>query len=159
MPRGARAAATGAAGTGALTRHDRPLLDRLLRTTSLTLRTMPAMCFATFISLIAISRRLFSVYDCMSFEEDSLSSPTRSSDFVASGSDDYHLASGSNAIDQGSTLAGVTADRDGVTRPQGQAYDVGAYEYCPGGCGGADIIFDDNFETGDTTRWSGVYPP
>jgi hypothetical protein len=81
--------------------------------------------------------------------------------FVASGSDDYHLAPGSPAIDQGSTLAAVTTDRDGVARPQGQAYDVGAYEYCSGGCSGPepDPIFDDDFETGDTSRWSNAFPP
>jgi hypothetical protein len=56
-------------------------------------------------------------------------------------------------------LAAVTTDRDGVARPQGQAYDIGAYEYCPGGCFGPDSIFDDDFETGDTSRWSNAFPP
>jgi serralysin len=79
--------------------------------------------------------------------------------FVASGSDDYHLASGSDAIDQGTTLAGVTTDRDGVARPQGPDYDVGAYEHCPGGCSGPDTIFADDFETGDISRWSNAHPP
>ena len=79
--------------------------------------------------------------------------------FVASGSDDYHLATGSPAIDQGTTLAAVTTDRDGVARPQEQAYDVGAYEYCSGGCFGPDLIFDDDFETGNTSGWSGAFPP
>ena len=82
-----------------------------------------------------------------------------SSAFVASGSDDYHLATGSPAIDQGTTLAAVTTDRDGVARPQEQAYDVGAYEYCSGGCFGPDVIFDDDFETGDTSGWSNAFPP
>lgn len=82
-----------------------------------------------------------------------------SSAFVASGSDDYHLATGSPAIDQGSNLATVTTDRDGVARPQGPGYDVGAYEYCPGGCSGPDSIFADDFETGNTSGWSGAFPP
>ena len=56
-------------------------------------------------------------------------------------------------------VAVVTIDRDGVARPQGPAYDVGAYEHCPGGCSGPDSIFDDDFETGDTGRWSAVHPP
>jgi hypothetical protein len=84
-----------------------------------------------------------------------------SSAFVASGSDDYHLAPGSPAIDQGSTLAAVTTDRESVARPQGPAYDVGAYEYCAGGCSGPgpDPIFDDGFESGDTSRWTVAFPP
>src|SRR5437899_2373099 len=49
---------------------------------------------------------------------------------------DYHLQSGAVAIDAGTTAcaAGVTncvplTDFDGVARPQGLAYDVGAYEW------------------------------
>ena len=49
----------------------------------LMLRTVPGMLLIAFISLIAVSHRMFSVFDCMSFEADSLSSPPRSSDFVA----------------------------------------------------------------------------
>ncbi len=48
--------------------------------------------------------------------------------FVSSSSDNYHLATGSPAIDQGVTIAEVTTDRDGLTRPAGDAYDIGAYE-------------------------------
>src|SRR6266513_878377 len=49
---------------------------------------------------------------------------------------DYHLRSGAVAIDAGTTqcAAGVTScvpllDFDGVSRPQGAAYDIGVYEY------------------------------
>ncbi len=42
--------------------------------------------------------------------------------------DDYHLALGSPAIDNGMD-AGVATDLDGVTRPQGARYDIGAYEF------------------------------
>lgn len=54
------------------------------------------------------------------------------SDFIAA--DDYHLAATSQAIDFGVdlSLAGVVVDRDGVARPQGSHYDVGAYEYTGG---------------------------
>jgi hypothetical protein len=42
---------------------------------------------------------------------------------------DFHLQSSSSAINTGATLSTVTTDFDGVTRPQGSAYDIGAYEY------------------------------
>lgn len=49
--------------------------------------------------------------------------------FANAGADDYHLSTGSQAIDAGTMIAGVVNDRDGVTRPQGPAFDVGAYEF------------------------------
>lgn len=51
--------------------------------------------------------------------------------FVNPGGLDYSLAAGSPAINTGFNAAddGVTADIDGVARPQGAAYDAGAYEY------------------------------
>ena len=48
--------------------------------------------------------------------------------FVNANAGDYSLADGAQAIDAGETIAGVTTDRAGVARPQGSAYDVGAYE-------------------------------
>lgn len=48
--------------------------------------------------------------------------------FVAPTQDDYHLAAASPALDVGETRADVTADLEGVTRPQGAGTDVGAYE-------------------------------
>ncbi len=41
---------------------------------------------------------------------------------------DYTLKSGSPAIDAGTTIASVTDDIDGASRPQGSAYDIGCYE-------------------------------
>jgi hypothetical protein len=49
--------------------------------------------------------------------------------FVDMGSDDYHLASGSQAIDVGVLLPDVPTDLDGRPRPSGSAFDIGAYEY------------------------------
>lgn len=49
--------------------------------------------------------------------------------FLNSGSNDFHLQSGSAAIDAGATLTEVTTDFDGNVRPQGSAYDIGAYEW------------------------------
>jgi len=49
--------------------------------------------------------------------------------FVNAAGHNYHLAADSPAIDRGMAIAAVTADRDGTQRPQGSAYDVGAYEW------------------------------
>lgn len=48
--------------------------------------------------------------------------------FVNEAAGDYHLKAGSPAIDAGTSAAGVGYDYDGVTRPQGPAVDIGAYE-------------------------------
>jgi hypothetical protein len=51
------------------------------------------------------------------------------SDFIAPERGDYRLTATSGAIDAGVPIEGVTADRDGVARPQGRGFDAGAYEY------------------------------
>jgi Alginate lyase len=50
----------------------------------------------------------------------------------------YHLQSSSSIIDKGVTVALVSKDKDGLTRPGGSAYDPGAFEFggssgCPTG--------------------------
>jgi hypothetical protein len=42
---------------------------------------------------------------------------------------DFHLRPGSPAIHKGMTLKTVQVDADGVARPKGASYDVGAYQY------------------------------
>jgi hypothetical protein len=42
---------------------------------------------------------------------------------------DFHLQAGSPAIDAGTSLNAPSFDFDGVRRPQGSGYDIGAYEY------------------------------
>lgn len=56
--------------------------------------------------------------------------------FMSTGSSDFRLSVGSPGIDAGVTVAAVTTDIVGVTRPQGSAYDIGAYEMSGGGGGG-----------------------
>lgn len=52
-----------------------------------------------------------------------------------SASNDYHLGSADATFkDKGVSLSSYfTADKDGISRPQGAAWDIGAYEYAPGG--------------------------
>ena len=49
--------------------------------------------------------------------------------FVGLATGDFHLQSASALIDKGTTLSQVANDYDGVTRPQGSAYDIGAFEF------------------------------
>ena len=48
--------------------------------------------------------------------------------FVNAATNDYHLAVGSTAINAGTTIAACSPDIANITRPQGSAYDMGAYE-------------------------------
>jgi len=45
---------------------------------------------------------------------------------------DYHLGSGSPAIDAGLTIPWLTVDLEGNPRPQGSGYDIGAFEEVEG---------------------------
>jgi hypothetical protein len=49
--------------------------------------------------------------------------------FVNPSAFDFRLRAGSPAIDAGVTLSYVTSDFLGVSRPQGAAYDIGAFEF------------------------------
>jgi parallel beta-helix repeat protein len=53
--------------------------------------------------------------------------------FVNAGGGDFRLQSTSPAINAGTAVSEVTADFGGVARPQGSAYDIGAYEYVSSG--------------------------
>ena len=44
---------------------------------------------------------------------------------------DFRLKPGSCAVDMGASLSEVTHDFDGVKRPKGKAYDIGAFELIP----------------------------
>jgi hypothetical protein len=51
--------------------------------------------------------------------------------FVNPGNSDFHLQSGSRAIGAGISVAGLLTDKDGEPRPQGSAFDLGAFESVP----------------------------
>lgn len=48
--------------------------------------------------------------------------------FLDAPTHNYRLSAGSAAIDVGETIAEIVSDRLGTARPQGKAFDVGAYE-------------------------------
>lgn len=49
--------------------------------------------------------------------------------YKADGTGDYHLKSTSPAIDKGTSTNAPSTDLDGISRPQGTGYDIGAYEF------------------------------
>ena len=50
--------------------------------------------------------------------------------FVSTSTPDFHPSSASSPlVNAGVTISGASTDFDGVTRPQGAAYDIGAYEF------------------------------
>jgi parallel beta-helix repeat protein len=49
--------------------------------------------------------------------------------FVAPESGNFHISAGSPCIDDASPTAAPSKDRDGIARPWGWGYDMGAYEY------------------------------
>jgi Right handed beta helix region len=60
--------------------------------------------------------------------------------FSNAGAGDFTLQAGSAARNQGVTLALFNTDRASVTRPQGPAWDIGAYEYPEGGGPAFDFL-------------------
>jgi hypothetical protein len=54
---------------------------------------------------------------------------TGAGSFTNAAAHNYTLVKGARAIDAGASIADVAADRQGMKRPQGSAWDVGAYEY------------------------------
>jgi hypothetical protein len=64
--------------------------------------------------------------------------------FVSPDLKDFRLTSGSQAIDTGLSIEAPLVDYAGKQRPQGQAVDIGAYEFVTGGVGStfADVPFD-----------------
>ncbi len=63
---------------------------------------------------------------------------------------DFHLQPGSVAIDAGVAILEVRSDHDGILRPQGKSYDLGAYEYCDDSFVPATSTYSDVFLSGRT---------
>ncbi len=61
--------------------------------------------------------------------------------FVNEAGGNLHLSAGSPAIDAGATIGTITSDIEGNLRPQGSAYDIGAYERVSTSSGGSSPIF------------------
>jgi hypothetical protein len=70
--------------------------------------------------------------------------------------EDFEPAADSPVVDAGTSIPSVTEDILGRPRPQGNGPDIGPYEL--GGAPPIDWIFQEDFESGDTTAWSSVFP-
>lgn len=53
--------------------------------------------------------------------------------FVNVSGNDYHLKSGCTAIDKGTSVNAPSKDISGINRPDGNGYDIGAYEFSSSG--------------------------
>lgn len=74
-------------------------------------------------SIVPANNLVYGVGPCEAWDKGCLSAdPT----FVSTS--DYHLKAGSPAINRG-VVTSVKRDHDGVARPQGAAFDIGAFEY------------------------------
>ncbi len=60
---------------------------------------------------------------------DPLFVPSTGSGHRSAANRDYHLSAYSPAIDAGTSEGAPAVDLDGVSRPQGEFYDIGSYEY------------------------------
>jgi len=75
--------------------------------------------------------------------------------FVDLAARDLHLKAGSPAIDAGEKIDEVSTDRDGVRRPQGRGYDLGAYEFV--GASGGSAVSNDATEISQPLKFDSLY--
>ncbi|MBI2841221.1 MAG: IPT/TIG domain-containing protein [Acidobacteria bacterium] len=78
-------------------------------------------------SIVSANNLVFGAGPCAGWDKSCINE-----DPLFAGASDYHLKSGSPAIDRG-VATSVSRDHDGIARPQGAAFDVGAYEYTAAG--------------------------
>ncbi len=79
--------------------------------------------------------------------------------FVGESNRNFHLQAGSPAVDNGATISTVTSDHDGVPRPQGNRFDIGAYEYKNGSGGSSNDNPDSNSDGSSNSPPSSPPPP
>jgi len=81
------------------------------------------------------SRISLSEWQGMGYDTHSMLADSMHHIFVDWENGDYHLLPTSQAVDSGTSIVSVfvTYDLDGVSRPYGNGYDIGAYEYNPSG--------------------------
>lgn len=78
--------------------------------------------------------------------------------FVNYSAHDYHLTSGDSAKDIGIARTEFSNDYDGITRPQGSAWDIGAYEYVAIACTPSKVVFTTQPSGGYTSTIWGTQP-
>lgn len=81
------------------------------------------------------SRINLSEWKALGYDNHSMLADSMHHIFVDWENGDYHLLPASQAVDSGTSFVStiVTGDLDGVSRPFGDGYDIGAYEYNPSG--------------------------
>ncbi len=81
------------------------------------------------------SRLTLAEWQAMGYDNHSILAGSMESIFFDWENGDYHLLPTSQAVDSGTSVVSVfvTYDLDGVSRPFGNEYDIGAYEYNPTG--------------------------
>ena len=73
----------------------------------------------------------FSEWQALGYDANSILAESMDNIFINSDNGDYHLSEGSQAIDIGTDAVSVIVqyDIEGISRPQGDEFDIGAYEY------------------------------
>ena len=72
------------------------------------------------------------------------------------GADDYHLKTGSPAIDTGTSTNAPLVDLEGAARPAGLGFDIGAYEFASN-LFTADFNASNTVDGSDLAQWLGDY--
>jgi hypothetical protein len=89
------------------------------------------------------------------------SNQTANPQFANAGGNDFHLtAASTSAIDTGTaTGASFSDDKDGVVRPKGVAWDIGAYEYQAMGSGVVYYVNDDGTHGATCAAYRSIATP
>jgi predicted outer membrane repeat protein len=107
--------------------------------------------------LVSTSEIVYAGYNLYDIEGDSWVGPVEDDSsnlfadprFLNTATGDYHLRNDSPAIDSGFGPVAALNDLNGISRPQGDGYDLGAYEFVPSS--GSITAIDDNYSTPQDT--------